>query len=447
MFALLLSIWYNFDMKFTSTRDKSSSVNFAQAVLNCMPADGGLYIPYETEDLRRWILYTDEKTRFSSIAGSLTSAFIKDEFSPIICETIATKAFKFSPEVRQLDEKLFIMELFHTPTGKHRDFGISFLISSIETILQLNGENALFLDVTTGELGASLVLSLRGKKNIKAVLVYPKGTVRGMEESDFIWNGGNVYPIEIDGSEEDCHKLVREIFSDKTFIQEKHITVANTANIGRLLPQAFFYPYAFSRIKNKVNGNIFYALAPGNYSNVVAGLYAWQFALPLNGFIIPTTHSLTVDAMGEPVLLDSLVPVNRRIPADPSEPSNLERLEDVFSANKMMMKHFIYPQPINEEDVTTAAKELFLKYKIYPDRHTARAYAASKISSSTLDESGATTVLVARDSPSLSEDFVQHTIGEIPEMPESIKKSLEPIQLNRPFIKSAEELKKIIEKI
>ena len=434
-------------MKFTSTRDKSTSVTFAQAVLNCMPDDGGLYIPYETEDLRRWLLYTDEKTRFSSFAGSLTSAFIKDEFSPIICETIATRAFKFSPEVKQLDENLFIMELFHTPTGKHRDFGISYLISCIDTILQLNGGNALFLDVTTGELGASLALAIRGKKNIKAILVYPKGTVRGMEESDFIWNGGNVLPIEVDGSEDDCHKLVRTIFEDKKLIQQKHITVANTANIGRLLPQAFFYPYAFSRIKNKVNGNIFYALAPGNYSNVVAGLYAWQFALPLNGFIIPTTHSLTVDAMGDAVLLDSMVPVNRRIPSDPSEASNLERLEEVFSANKLLMKHFIYPQPIDENDVNAAAKELFVKYKIYADRHTARAYAASKVSEASQNETGTATVLVARDSPSLSEEFVRHTIGEVPEMPESIKNSLKPVTLNRPLIRTAQELKTIIEKV
>ena len=165
-------------MKFTSSRDKSSTVTFAQAVMNCMPEDGGLYVPCETEGLRRWILYTNENTKFSSIAGSLTSAFIKDEFSPIICETIATNAFKFSPEVKQLDKKLFTMELFHTPTGKHRDFGISYLVSCIETILDLNGGSAIFLDVSTGELGASLALSLRGKKNIKAVLVYPKGRKR-----------------------------------------------------------------------------------------------------------------------------------------------------------------------------------------------------------------------------------------------------------------------------
>ena len=98
-------------MKFTSTIDKSVKVGFMQAVLDCTPRDGGMYVPFETEDLRRWITYTDENTSFTSIAGSLTSAFIQDEFSPIICETIATRAFPFAPEIKQLDEKLFLLEL------------------------------------------------------------------------------------------------------------------------------------------------------------------------------------------------------------------------------------------------------------------------------------------------------------------------------------------------
>lgn len=434
-------------MKFTSTRAQSTSVGFASAILNCMPEDGGLYVPYQTEDLRRWILYMDEKTKFSSIAGTLTSAFINDEFSPIICETIATNAFKFSPEIKPLDDGLFSLELFHTPTGVHRDFGISFLASCIETIQQLKGGESVFLDVTSGELGASLALALRGKKHVKAVLVYPKGTIRGMTESDFLWNGGNILPVEVDGNEEDCHKIVRAVFADRKFIDEHKITVANTANIGRLLPQAFFYPYAFSRIKGKVSGAIEYALAPGNYSNVVAGLYAWQLALPLNGFIIPATEALSVDAAGTPILLDSVVPLDKRYSADPSEPSNIERLENVFRANSMMMRHFIYPQSIEKEDVTRAAKELFTKYGIYADRHTARAYAAIKSRKKTQDMDEISTVLIARDSPSLSEDFVRHTLGEVPEMEESVRESLRPVTISKPLITTPEELKALFEQV
>lgn len=412
-----------------------------------MPKDGGLYVPFETEDLRRWVLYTDENTSFASMAGSLTSAFIKDEFSPIICETIATRAFKFSPEIKQLDENLFLLELYHGPTGIHKDFGISFLVSCLETILHLKGENATFLDVSKGDLGASLAFALRGKKHIKAVLLYPKGFVRGLEESDLYWNGGNIYPIEINGSELDCHNIVRQIFHEEQFVVDHKLTVANTANIGRLLPQAFFYPFAFSRIKNKVNSSISYALAPGNYSNVVAGLYAWQFALPVNGFVIPSTDSLSVDPLGNPILLDSVVPLKRRIPADPAEPSNIERLEDIFSANSLMMKHFIYPQNIDEKDINIAAKDLFVKYNIYADRHTSRAYAAALAHRKVNEGDVGVSVLVARDSPSLSEEFIRHTVGEIPEMRDSVKKSLKSIDLKRDYFENANEVKSIIEKL
>lgn len=434
-------------MKFTSTRNKKLSVNFAQAVLDCMPQDGGLYVPSETEDLRRWLLNIDDDTTFSSIAGTLTSAFIKDEFSPIICETIATRAFPFSPEIKQLDENLFLMELSHTPTGSHRDFGISYLTSCLETILQLRGKKAVLFGVSDcGELCASLAWALRGKKNIKAVVLCEKDNVRGVLESDFVWNGGNIYPIETELSENQRHTIAQELFNDSDFVKANSLTVANTANIGRLLPQAFFYPFAFSRIKNKVHSDIFYALAAGNYSNVVAGLYAWQFALPLNGFILPSTDGFAVNPGGNPIILDSLVPLNERPKCDVAEPSNLERLEDVFSANRLMMRHFVFPIDINKVEVDDAAKELFLKYRLAVDSDTAKAYACAKIQAAARDEEYAT-VLISRDHPSLSSEYVYHTIGEKVEMPESIKDARKKTSLRSPCIKSCEEIKKIIESL
>ena len=113
-------------MKFFSTRDSNNKAGFKKAVLDCMPSDGGLYVPEDSVDLRRWILYADENTSFSSLAGALTSAMINDEFSPIICETIATRAFKNNPEFRQLDENLFLLELYNGATGTFKDYGVSY---------------------------------------------------------------------------------------------------------------------------------------------------------------------------------------------------------------------------------------------------------------------------------------------------------------------------------
>ncbi len=415
--------------------------------MDCMPADGGLYVPEGNADLRRWILYTDEKTTFSSIAGALTSACINTEFSPIICETIATKAFSFEPVLKRLDENLFTLELWNGPTGSHRDFGVSYLASCLETILTLNGKRATLLDVTSGPHGSALSKVLKGKKRLKSVLLFPKGKVRGLEESDFVWNGGNIHPVEIDGDLDYCRALIQEIFSDRSLVQRFNLTASTTANIGRLLPQAFFYTFAFSRLKNKVSGDIYYALAPGNYSNLVAGLYSWRLSLPLSGFIVPTSGALGVDVQGYPIITDSLVALKDRPAANPSEPSNLERLEDFFTDYSAMIKSFIYPARVSQEETAKAAQELYKKYDIIADEESAQTYGAIKANKNLSDGSGDAVVLIQRDHPAYSLDFARKTLGERIAIPQKVQDALKPFDLKRPLSKSKEDLIKILEQV
>lgn len=431
-------------MRFTSTRNKNLDSSFLQAILDAMPSDGGLYVPEGNANLRRWILYTNEQTPFASIAGTLTSACINDEFSPIICETIATHAFPYSPAVKQLDENLYTLELTAGPTGCHRDFGISYLVSCLETISTLQCRNATLLDFTTGKHAAILSHAIRGKKNVKSILVYPKGELRGLEESDFFWNGGNIYPVEADGDEELCRRLIREIFADRELVKSHTLTVSTTANIGRLLPHAFFYTYAFSRLKKKVSGDIYYALAPGNYSNLMAGLYSWRLSLPLSGLIVPASGALNVDVQGYPVISDSLVPLAQRKPVDPSVPSNLERLEDFFTDYSAMIKSFIYPARISDAESENAAKELYKKYGLVTDRATARAYAAAKTSGNMEDGSGDAVVLIQRDHPAYSAEFIQHTLGETVATPQNILDAQKKFTLGKPLVSTKEELAEII---
>lgn len=434
-------------MRFTSTRNKSINKSFAEAIMDCMPEDGGLYVPEGNTDLRRWILYTNNKTPFASIAGALTSACINDEYSPIICETIATKAFPFEPVLKQIDKNLYMLELFHGPTGCHRDFGVSYLTACLDTILTLENKTSVFLDATTGEHGVILARELRGKKNLKSVLVYPKGTVRGLTDEDYIWNGGNIYPVEVDGTVKDCHALVQSIFENHSLVEKYHLTVSNTANIGRLLPQAFFYTYAFSRLKDSVYGDIYYALAPGNFSNLVAGLYSWRLSLPVNGFLVPSTGELASDAMGKPLIVDSLVSLSKRQNANPADPSNLERLEDFFSEYSAMIKSFIYPANVLDDEASSATKELFVKYGVFADYHTSSAYAAYKKNKDKVIDEDGTIVLIARDHPSYSNEYLQKTLGEKTSVPENIAAALKPVALNRPCIKNTEDLIKILDEI
>ena len=432
-------------MQFTSTRNNNLTVSFSQAVRDCIPDDGGVFVPSSIEDMRRWIYYIDETTPFTSIAGSLTSALMHDEFSPIICETIATAAFPVSPVVRQLDGSLFMTEMYHGFTGCHRDYGVSYLCSYLETTLQLKGGKAVFVDFTHGGLGALMSKILKGKKNIKAVLVYKKGTVRGLDEESLAWNGGNIYPVEMEGSEAEIKAAISKVFADRSFVQQHGLTVANTTNVCRLLGQIFFFPYSFAQVKNKFNGEFYYAMGAGNYGSLIAGLYSWRFALPVNGFYVPSTAALARSANGAPVVLDSLVDLKARGETNPAIPANLERLESFFGKNEMMMRNFIYPCDVSEAQRDAAAKELYMKYGIFADKDTASAYAVVKENCSEVyDEDGAF-ILTAYNHPSLSSDYCRHVIGEAPEMPETIKEAQKPVQLGRPVLTNADEIKKIVE--
>lgn len=434
-------------MQFTSTRNSNLTVSFSQAVRDCIPDDGGVFVPSSIEDMRRWIYYIDETTSFSSIAGSLTSALMHEEFSPIICETIATAAFPTEPVVRQLDGSLFMTEMYHGFTGCHRDYGVSYLVSYLETTLQLKGGKAVFVDFTHGGLGALMSKILKGKKNIKAVLVYKKGTVRGLDPESLAWNGGNIYPVEMEGSEAEIKAAISEVFADREFVQANGLTVANTTNVCRLLGQIFFFPYSFAQVKNKFNGELYYAMGAGNYGSLIAGLYSWRFALPVNGFYVPSTPALARSANGNPVVLDSLVDLKERGETNPAVPANLERLESFFGKNEMMMRNFIFPCDVSDAQRDAAAKELYMKYGVFADKDTASAYAVVKENCSEVyDEDGAF-ILTAYNHPSLSSDYCRHVIGEAPEMPEEIKAGYVPFELNRPTISSAADLKKIVDGI
>ena len=434
-------------MRFISTRNGDLSVLFSQAVRECTPLDGGTFVPYSIEDMRKWIYYINESTSFTSIAGSLTSAFINDEYSPIICEKIATDAFPFEPNVVQLDENLFQMQLYTGFTGQQRDFGISYLCSYLENTLQLEGEKAVFLDFTFGGLGAILAKCLRGKKNIKAILVFQKGTVQGFDEEDFVWNGGNIYPVEMDAPIEQIRKVIHEIYDNEQFVVANKITIANTTNVCRMLGQLMYFPYSFSRIKNRVSDDIYYALNAGNYGTIMAALYSWRFALPLSGIFTPSTNELTLDANGKPVIYDCSSEVQGRKCANPLNPANLERLKYFFKENDLMMRNFVYPTMVTEKDIVEAANVLYKKYGVVADKDTASAYACVLGNKNIEGDDESAIVLLSNNHPAYSNDFCKTVYGRELELPVFVRDSLKKVELNRPLVSSAEEIMKIVEKM
>lgn len=435
---------------FTSTRNRNLNLKFSQAVNQCIPDDGGVFVPSpdDMQNLSNWIYYINNTTSFKSIAGTLTSAFMRDEFSPSICEKIVTSAYTFEPVLRQLDDQLFHLELFHGYTGNHRDIGISYLCSFLEVTHNLKGGNSLIFDYTHGELGAQLSRILKGKQHIKAILLYNSDSqLLGLEKEDLIENGGNILPVFIDKPESEIQMEIKKIFAQRDFAQEHNLTVTNSTNVGRLMAQIFYFPYAFSRVKSVAQDDIYYAVDAGNFASLMAGLYAWNFTLPVKGFFLPGTKGLCADAIGNPLMLDSFVNSKDRLSLTSMFPENLERLEAFFGSNIHMMKHFIHPVEVSQYDTEKAAQELFKKYGTFVDERGARSYASVMLGGQTYMDDGGVFVLISQRHPGLSSDFCNHCIGESPNLPDYIKNSLAPSEITPKHISDFSELTGIIESV
>ena len=210
------------------------------------------------------------------------------------------------------------------------------------------------------------------------------------------------------------------------------------------MSQIFYFPYAFAQIKENLHGDIYYALDAGNYSTLVAGLYSWRFALPLNGFYIPSTPALCADAKGNPVVLDSYVGMDKRGEVNPVNPANIERLESFFGKNELMIRSFVYPCDISERNREKAAKELFINYGVMADPGTAGSYATILENKDEILNDDGTFILVSQNHPALSSDYCRHVLGESPEIPATVTDSLKPYMLKRPVLATLEQLKDLI---
>jgi threonine synthase len=369
-------------MWFRSTNSKNTTqeklVSFRDVVLGCLPEDGGLYVPDKVMDIRQFFLYMDEQISFPELVAAVAPSFLEDELNPISASIVAESAFSFTPELIQLDDDYSILNLYNGPTGSYKDFGIAFLSALLEE-LRKDAGYSLVLAAVRGTTGASIAHAFSRRKGIGAVLIYPSGPIRGLDPAAFVPNGGNIIPIQVKGTFDDCQRLVNETISDRKFSARYSITSANTINPGRLLPQTFYYLYAFIKIKKRLSGGLVFSAPCGNFGNLMAGLYAWKFGMPVNGFIAAMNSN---NSLGEFIKGGSFTPgqlVSTNSPAlDVRIPSTLSRLASFYKEAPAVMRNMVCPASISDDLTIEAIAHARSKYGIYIDPHTAVAFAAAQ---------------------------------------------------------------------
>jgi len=434
-------------MQFRSTKSKLNLVSFKEAVLNCLPLDGGLYVPDKVADIRQFFFHMDEKTGFRELVAAVAPSLLEGEFNPVSAAKVSQSAYGFEPELIRLDKDFSLLNLYNGPTGVFKDFGIAFLSAMLEEFIKDSGQlnetqtkaNAplLIISAARADTGASMAHAFAGRKGIYLVLLYPSGPIRGLDPAAFAQNGGNIIPVQVKGSFDDCQRLVIGTINDREFADRYNVTSANAINAGRLLPQVFYYLYAFIQIKNQLSGDLFFSVPCGNFGNLIAGLYSWKFGMPVNGFIAAMNKNNAFGGYidGKPFAPGALVnTVSSAL--DVAVPSNYERLESFYAESPAVMRNMVHPASIDDTLTLETMKDAWKKYSVHIDPQTAVALAAAQ-----KWKDRAHTVVLATGHPAREAVLVKEAAGQALKIPEpllALQKRCDPIAIIHPQLEAFE---------
>ena len=432
-------------MKFASTRDSALRADFREAILTGLAPDGGLYHPAEVADLRSLFQEFDENTAFVDIADQVFVRLLGDTFDPHTIRGIVERAFPFAPAVTRLTDQIVLLELFHGPSCAFKDFGASFQASVMEVVLADRGDHAVILTATSGDTGSAVAHAFHNRPNITVVILYPSGRVSPLQEKQMTSLGGNVVALEVDGSFDDCQRMVKEAFVDHGLRRDVTITSANSINLGRLLPQSLYYVYAFSRLRSQMISEFTFCVPSGNFGNLTAGVLAWQWGLPVDVFLAATNANDVVPEYLETGIY-SPRPSERTIAnaMDVGNPSNFERLLTIFENSREAMCSLITGVASTDAQIRKTMKAVYDRHGVILDPHTAAGVRAAEVFLGGPGAGDATVVTLATAHPAKFGEVVLDACGVRPELPPQLAAVLDREKQAVPMPADGEALKRFL---
>ena len=362
-------------MKLYSTNNKNQFVSFKEAVFNSLPLDKGLFMPEEIPQLNASFINTIEDKSLQEIAFEVAFTLLQNEIPEVKLKAIIYDAINFDAPAVKLNENTFVLELFHGPSLAFKDFGARFMSRVMAYFLNKDEKLLNVLVATSGDTGGAVALGFLKVENTRVTILYPKGKVSEIQELQLTTNGHNIRAIEIDGTFDDCQALVKQAFGDKELNAKLRLTSANSINIARLIPQTFYYFYAYAQLKKLGFSEVIFSVPSGNFGNIGAGIIAHKMGLPVKQFIAATNINDTVPRFLRTGIYETKPSVQTYSNAmDVGAPSNWVRIMDLFGAEATQLKNLISSESFNDEETVTGIKEIFEKYNYVSCPHTAIAY-------------------------------------------------------------------------
>ncbi len=409
-------------MKLYSTKSRGHYTSLREAVLRGLPPDNGLYMPAEIPALPSDILDNLPAFSFTEIAMAVSRTLLQNAIPEADLRQIVEEAVNFPAPVVRLDEQKYVLELFHGPSLAFKDFGARFMAQLMSYFNRGESRELVILVATSGDTGGAVAAGFYQTPGTRVVILYPSGKVSALQEKQLTTLGHNITALEIDGTFDDCQAMVKQAFLDPELTEAIRLTSANSINISRLIPQAFYYFEAYKQLP--AGSDVVFCVPSGNFGNLTAGLLAQRMGLPVKHFVAATNAN---DVVPEYLKTGSFNPrPSQRTLSnamDVGNPSNFARMQDLYQAMEQRstwnnMRANISGYRFTDEETKAAMREVYERYGYVIDPHGAVGYLA--LQSNQQENPGTTGVILETAHPAKFLPDVEAVLDQNVEVPQRL---------------------------
>ena len=421
-------------MLYYSTNQQAAPASLEEAVVKGLASDKGLFMPQFIRPLPRAFFDEIDTLSFPEIAYRVADAFFGDDIPADTLRDLVFDTLQFDVPLVRVDENIYSLELFHGPTLAFKDVGARFMARLLGYFIRKEGKREVnVLVATSGDTGGAVANGFLGVEGVHVYVLYPKGKVSEMQEKQFTTLGRNITALEVDGTFDDCQALVKAAFMDDELNAHMQLTSANSINVARFLPQAFYYFYAYAQLKRMGKADRMVTCVPsGNFGNITAGLFGKRMGLPVTRFIAANNRNdifFQYLQTGEYCPRPSVATVANAM--DVGDPSNFARVLDLFGHSHEAICADISGATYTDEQICDTIRQTFARTGYLLDPHGACGYRA-------LAEGlrpGETGVFLETAHPAKFIDTVQAVVGQPVEVPAKLQAFMQGVKQNVPMTK------------
>ena len=368
-------------MQYYSTNGKAPLATLEEAVVRGLAPDKGLYMPQEIRPLPQEFFDNIENMSFQEMSYQAAHNFFGDDVDAESLREIVFDTLAFETPIVKVEDNIYSLELFHGPTLAFKDVGARFMARLLRYFIKREGKKQVnVLVATSGDTGSAVANGFLGVDGIHVYVLYPKGKVSKIQESQFTTLGKNITAIEVDGVFDDCQALVKSAFMDEELQCHMNLTSANSINVARFLPQAFYYFNAYAQAKKLGKAdNLTICVPSGNFGNITAGLFAQRMGLPIKHFIAANNandifYNYLLSGIYSPKA--SIQTIANAM--DVGDPSNFARILDLYKSSHAEICNHISGATYSDDEIAATMKKCYEITGYVLDPHGACGYQALK---------------------------------------------------------------------